>query len=477
MHSVTSDSTSNFCKTFQEKSITNVACIGAGHIGIGTIAVMAERMPDVQFTIFDDNPVTVCACQSGPLPFYHPGLDELCNKLRGKNLHFSPSLEQTVEKSQIVFVCINTPVKTGGIGQGQAPDLSSWDHVARRIADSSKNECKIVVVCSTMPMHTGKTMRQVFQAADTVKHEVVCFPAFFRGGTDVKEMANPRTVLLGSEDTKSGVMAFQVFTKFLEPWIPQDKIVPSNLWSAELAKHAQNAMIAQRISSANAVSALCEKTGADLEEVMRTARTDSRISDGYLQACPSIGGGTLMQNVEMVVWLAEQLQLSDVAAYWKSVLDMNDFQQTRFSSNIATTMGNVKGKKIAILGFAYKPDTSDTRSSPAIRICKDLIEEGAKIVVYDPQVSADSIATALGGYSAFSPLQVSFARSAIEACQGAQALVLVTAWEEFKTIDMCEVVGAMVKPPFIFDSRGVWEVRDLERMGFTVYRIGKPRRD
>eukprot|EP00286_Rhodomonas_abbreviata_P018960 CAMPEP_0181307368 /NCGR_PEP_ID=MMETSP1101-20121128/10840_1 /TAXON_ID=46948 /ORGANISM="Rhodomonas abbreviata, Strain Caron Lab Isolate" /LENGTH=441 /DNA_ID=CAMNT_0023413575 /DNA_START=199 /DNA_END=1524 /DNA_ORIENTATION=+ len=441
------------------------------------MAVMASKMPEVAFTVFDDNPKTVCACQCGPLPFYEPSLDRLVDELRGKNLSFSPSLAQTVEKAQIVFVCINTPLKKSGLGSGRAADLSSWDKVARRIVEASKDECKIIVECSTMPMNTGKTMRQVFQASATVKHEVLCFPAFYRGGTAITDMQTPRTVLLGSDETPSGLMAYNVFIKLISPWIPTDKVVHSSLWSAELAKHARNAMIAQRISSANAVSALCEKTGADLEEVMRVARSDSRISDGYLQACPGIGGNTLLHNMQMVVWLAESLQLEEVAEYWKAVVEMNEWQQTRFCDNIPQTMGNVKDKRVAILGFAYKPETDDTRSSPAIAICKSLLEEGAKLALYDPQVSTEQMAAGLGGYSAFSPQQVSFCASAMDALKGAQALVLVTAWEEFKELDMTEVVRAMAAPPFLFDSRGVWEPADVSPLGFELYQIGKPRRE
>mmetsp|Transcript_6362 Transcript_6362/g.10040 ORF Transcript_6362/g.10040 Transcript_6362/m.10040 type:complete len:451 (+) Transcript_6362:49-1401(+) len=431
-----SASTNKFAETFKSTRVTSIGCLGGGHVGVSTIAVLAKKCPDIKFTIFDDNPAVVCACQAGPLPFYEPGLDELVSELRNKNLFFSPSVQQTVRDAQVVFVCINTPVKSSGVGAGSAADLSGWESMARRIAENAGSDPKIVVECSTMPVQTAETMRKVFDAVGHAKYEVLCFPSFYRGGSALKYLQQPQKVLLGSNDTVSGLVAYETFRDILSPWIAKEKIVHSNLWSAELAKLSQNAMVAQRISSANAVSALCEKTGADLDEVMKVVGSDSRISDGYLSACPSMGGATLLQNLAMLIYVCDSLQLHEVADYWRKVLKMNEYQRTRFSDNIVNTMVNVKGKKICVLGFAYKPDTSDTRESPAISVCQAILSEGAKVAIYDPQVSMEQVTKVLGEHN---PLTVTCCTSAEEAIKDSHAVVLVTAWPEFQNLDMNKV--------------------------------------
>uniref|UniRef100_A0A7S0NF08 UDP-glucose 6-dehydrogenase n=1 Tax=Hanusia phi TaxID=3032 RepID=A0A7S0NF08_9CRYP len=469
-----SSATDEFAKLFHEKPIKRVGCLGAGHVGVSMIAVMAKKMPDVQFMIFDDNPAVVCACQSGQLPFYEPGMQDLIDSLRGKNLHFTSSIQSTVQSSQVIFVCINTPLKTSGVGSGRAADLSGWENMARRIAENSQGECKIVVECSTIPVTTGETMRKVLHAVgDAAKYEVLCFPSFYRGGTALVDLESPTRVLLGAHDTPAGVIASEAITKLLSNWIPRERIVHSNLWSAELSKLAQNAMKAQRISSTNAVSALCERTGADLTEVMRVVGSDSRIGAGYLRSCPGIGGPTLLSNLAMLVYLCESLQLAETAEYWRMVMKMNEYQKKRFCDNIVNTMVNIKNKKIAILGFAYKSDTSDARESPAIEICKTLLDEGGKLAIYDPQVSVEVIANNLNGYH---PLQITHARSAEDAIKDAHAAIFVTEWPEFSKIDMRLACASMAKPPFLFDSRGLFDVEEMERLGFQVYRIGKSNR-
>ena len=390
-----SEATNEFAQTFHNKPITRVMCFGAGVIGVSTMAIMAKQMPDVTFTVYDDNPAVVCSCQSGSLHFYEPGIRELVNETRNRNLFFSPAFEECVQQAQVVFVCINTPLKTSGIGKGRAADLSLWEKAARRIAGASCGECKIVVECSTIPITTGETMRRVLHAAgDAAKYEVLCFPSFYRAGKYVKDLLSPQRVLLGGQDTPSALIASETVTQLLSRWIPRDSIVHSNLWSAELSKLAQNAMKAQRIASTSAVSALCERTGADLDEVMQVVGTDSRIGPGYLQACPGMGGPTLVTNLSMLVYICESMKLDSVAEYWRTVIQMDEYARARFTNNVVNTMTNVKGKRVAILGFAYKPDTSDCRQSPAIGICEAMLAEGAHLSIYDPEVSTASDAIA-----------------------------------------------------------------------------------
>mmetsp|Transcript_45156 Transcript_45156/g.66218 ORF Transcript_45156/g.66218 Transcript_45156/m.66218 type:complete len:483 (+) Transcript_45156:78-1526(+) len=468
-----SEATNEFATAFHNAPLERVLCIGAGSVGVSTMALMATKMPDVRFTVFDDDPAVICGCQSGALHFYEPGMRELVNSLRTKNLHFSPAFDESVRQAQVVFVCINTPLKTSGVGSGRAADLSGWESMARRIAGASKGECKIVVECSTIPVTTGETMRKVLHAVgDAAKYEVLCFPSFYRGGQAIKDLEVPPRVLLGCQDTPSALIAQEAVTQLISRWIPRENIVHSNLWSAELSKLAQNAMKAQRISSANAVSALCERTGADLDEVMSVVGSDSRIGPGYLKACPGMGGPTLMTNLSMLVYICESMKLHAVAEYWQQVMTLNDYQQQRFCTNIVDTMVNVKGKKIAMLGFAYKPDTSDCRQSPAIAIAKAMREEGARLAIYDPQVTPEVISGAIG--ADISSLQVTMCKSAMEAVEGAHALVLVTDWECFRSLDMPQVYAAMEKPAYIFDSRGAFDNRELNDLGFVVYRIGKP---
>ena len=467
-----SEATNEFAQRFHDTPVTRVMCIGAGPVGTSTMAIMARHMPDVQITVFDDDPAVICGCQTGAPHFYEPGIQELVASLRGKNLAFSPAFDESVQAAQVIFVCINTPLKKSGIGSGRAADLSGWEAMARRIASASRGECKIVVECSTIPVATGETMRKVLHAVgDAAKYEVLCFPSFYRGGQAIKDLEVPHRVLLGCQDTPSALIAQEAVTKLLSRWIPRENIVHSNLWSAELSKLAQNAMKAQRISSANAVSALCERTGADLDEVMSVVGTDSRIGPGYLKACPGMGGPTLMTNLSMLVYICETMKLHDVAEYWQHVLTMNEYQQQRFCNNIVHTMVNVKGKKIALMGFAYKPNTSDCRQSPAIDIAKAMIAEGARLAVFDPQVRPEVIIGALGGD--IPSLQVTICKSAMEALEGADAMVLVTDWECFSTLDMSHVYTVMNKPAFVFDSRGTFDNSALKKIGFISYRIGK----
>mmetsp|Transcript_43037 Transcript_43037/g.99925 ORF Transcript_43037/g.99925 Transcript_43037/m.99925 type:complete len:470 (+) Transcript_43037:301-1710(+) len=466
--------TDEFIKEFKGAKISGVACLGGGPVGTCTMATMASRMPDVQFTVFDDNPTVVCGCQSGPLPFFEPGLEELLEKVRGKNLSFTSSLEQAVSKSQVIFVSINTPLKTSGTGGGRAPDLSGWDKMARRISKASNGACKILVECSPLPVTTGETMRKVLAACGHPgTFEVLCLPSFHRGGNAIEDLSNTETkVLLGSQDTPAGNVARETISELIRPWISGERIVHSNVWSAEISKLAQNAFIAQRISSVNAVSMLCEKTGADLDEVMRVIGSDSRLGPGYLKSCAGMGGPVMLNNLKMLIYLCESLHLPDVAEYWTEVLRLNEYQSKRFCDNIVNTMVTAKGKKIAILGFAYKAGSSDVRESQAIAICKSLLAEQCHLAIVDPQVSLETMMTSL---DMSNPLMVERCSNAMDALKGASACVLVTDWDEFKTLDWKAAAAIMEKPPYFFDSRDFVSVDHMKSLGFDVYSIGRAR--
>jgi UDPglucose 6-dehydrogenase len=450
-----------------------ICCIGAGYVGGPTMAMIALKAPHIQVTVVDMNAARIAAWNSDTLPIYEPGLDEVVKQRRGKNLHFSTAVKETIQAADIIFVAVNTPTKTYGVGAGRAADLRFIESVARTIAEVADGS-KIIVEKSTIPVKTAETIKDIL-AANTrgAKFQVLSNPEFLAEGTAVADLIQPDRVLIGGERTPEGDAAVQKLVEVYANWVPREKIITTNLWSSELSKLVANAFLAQRISSINSISALCEATGADVDEVANAIGKDSRIGPKFLKASVGFGGSCFQKDILNLAYLCEKFGLPEVSAYWESVVKMNDWQKERFASRVVSALYNsVADKKIAVLGFAFKKDTNDTRESAAIAVCRSLLGEQAKVVVYDPKVPASEIVhDVLGAGGANARLTV--ARSAYEAAAGVHAIVVVTEWDEFKTLDFAKIYDGMVKPAFVFDGRNILDLGKLRALGFRAQGIGK----
>ena len=415
----------------------------------------------------------LAAWNSDELPIYEPGLTEIVKMVRGKNLFFSTHVKTAIKEADFIFVAVNTPTKTYGVGAGRAADLRYIEAVARTIAEVAESP-KIIIEKSTIPVKTAETIKDILAAnGGNLAHEVLSNPEFLAEGTAIEDLLAPDRVLIGGERTPGGERALAALVDIYARWVPRERIITTNLWSAELSKLVANAFLAQRISSINAISALCEATGADVDEVANAIGQDSRIGRKFLKASVGFGGSCFQKDILNLVYLCECYDLPEVAAYWESVVDINEWQKHRVSTKIVKSLFNsVADKRIAVLGFAFKKDTNDTRESPAISVVRDLLEEKANVVIYDPQVpEAKIIRDVLGPGSECDRLSV--ASSAIHAAEGAHALVVLTEWDEFKTLDFEKLYAAMPKPAFIFDGRNILPLEILRAVGFRVYGIGK----
>lgn len=450
-----------------------ICCIGAGYVGGPTMAMIARKAPDIQVTVVDMNAARIAAWNDGKLPIYEPGLDEVVKQARGRNLFFSTDVAGNIKSADIIFVAVNTPTKTYGVGAGRAADLRYIESVARTIAEHAESD-KIIVEKSTIPVKTAESIKAIVASnAKGVKFQVLSNPEFLAEGTAVKDLENPDRVLIGGERTPAGEKALQVLVDVYARWVPRERIITTNLWSSELSKLVANAFLAQRISSINSISALCEATGADVDEVANAIGKDSRIGPKFLKSSVGFGGSCFQKDILNLTYLCESFGLPEVAAYWTSVVGINDWQKRRFAARIVKELFNtVADKKIAVLGFAFKKDTNDTRESAAINVCRDLLAEHANVCVYDPKVPADEIvADTLGKGQTNSRLTV--AADAYAACAGAHAIAIVTEWDEFKTLDYAKIFAAMPKPACLFDGRNIVDLAALRAIGFRAFGIGK----
>jgi UDPglucose 6-dehydrogenase len=436
------------------------------------MAMIACKAPDIEVKVVDMNAARIAAWNSDTLPIYEPGLDEVVRQARGRNLHFSTDVRGAIAAADIIFVAVNTPTKTYGVGAGRAADLKFIESVARTIAEVATKP-KIIVEKSTIPVKTAETIKEIL-AENTrgVKFEVLSNPEFLAEGTAIADLHQPDRVLIGGERTDGGDAAVKTLVDVYGRWVSRDRIITTNLWSSELSKLVANAFLAQRISSINSISALCEATGADVDEVAHAIGRDSRIGPKFLKASVGFGGSCFQKDILNLVYLCEHFGLPEVASYWESVVKMNDWQKHRFATRIVRALFNsVADKKIAVLGFAFKKDTNDTRESAAISVCRDLLAEQARVVVYDPKVPADEIRRDVLGSLQDSRLTV--VNNAYEAAENAHAVVIVTEWDEFKTLDYKRIFEHMTKPAFIFDGRNILDLAALKAIGYRTYGIGK----
>jgi UDPglucose 6-dehydrogenase len=433
------------------------------------MAMIAKQCPDVQVTVVDINEKRIAAWQTDELPIYEPGLLEVVQEARGRNLFFSSDVDQGIRDADIVFVSVNTPTKTFGEGAGRASDLQYWELCARRIKEVSTSD-KIIVEKSTLPVRTAEAMERVLHAGDNAVHfEVLSNPEFLAEGTAIADLENPDRVLIGGHETESGQKALQTLVDIYASWIPRERILTTNVWSSELSKLTANAFLAQRVSSINAISALCEATGANVSDVAHAIGTDSRIGSKFLKASIGFGGSCFKKDILNLVYLCETYGLKEPAEYWNQVVAMNEYQEARFVSTMLHNMFNtIANKRIAILGFAFKADTGDTRESPAIKVCRQLAAEHATLVVSDPK--------ALENAKLEMPEladQIEFEEDPYKAAEGAHAVAVLTDWKLYKELDFQRIYDSMQKPAFLFDGRNMLDHDALFDMGFEVYSIGK----
>jgi UDPglucose 6-dehydrogenase len=446
----------------------SICCIGAGYIGGPTMAAIADHNHDRKVIVVDINKARIDAWNSDKMPIFEPGLEEVVKRRRGKNLFFSTDIDGAIKECDIIFVGVNTPTKTFGRGAGCASDLQYWEATARNIVKVA-NGNKIVVEKSTLPVRTAEAMERILSQHGKFRFDVLSNPEFLAEGTAIADLENPDRVLIGGHQTPEGKAAIQALVDVYAAWVPRERILTTNLWSSELSKLAANAFLAQRVSSINSLSALCEETEADVEEVARAIGTDSRIGPKFLKTGPGFGGSCFKKDILNLVYICESYGLTEVADYWRQVVTINDYQQRRLVGNVLKTMFNtLAGKKVAVFGFAFKADTSDTRESPAIAITKMLAEERANITITDPQALVH-VKEDLGELAD----KVKTTEDPYEAARDADAVILLTEWKQFKALDYRKIFDGMRKPAFIFDGRNVLDHAALRALGFEVRALGK----
>jgi UDPglucose 6-dehydrogenase len=448
----------------------NILCIGAGYVGGPTMAIIAYKCPQYRVTVVDINPIRIAEWNSDDLPIYEPGLDEIVHATRGKNLFFSTDIAGGIRDNDIIFVSVNTPTKTFGAGAGMAADLQYWEKTARQILQYSQSS-KIVIEKSTLPVKTALAMEKILNyTKNSVSFDVLSNPEFLAEGSAIKDLENPDRILIGCRETESGLAARETLVEIYANWVPKEKIITSNIWSSELSKIVSNAFLAQRISSINAISALCEKTDADVTEVSRAVGMDSRIGSKFLSASVGFGGSCFKKDILNLVYLCQHYGLHEVADYWESVVIINQYQQERFILNMLTTMFNtLAGKKICLFGFAFKANTGDTRESPAIYITRRLLEEKAEIIITDPKALKNAKADLTGMEGNFS-----FVEDPYKAVEGCHAIAVLTEWDLYRNLDFRKIFNTMTKPASIFDGRNIIDHKRCFDIGFNVYPTGKP---
>ncbi len=444
-----------------------ILCIGAGYVGGPTMAMIAAKCPDYKVIVADINAARIAAWQTDKLPIYEPGLLDLVKVARGRNLSFTTDLPKAIREADVIFVSVNTPTKTFGEGAGQAADLQYWEKCARMIKTHAGGP-KIIVEKSTVPVRTAEAMAYILNSG-TEHFEVLSNPEFLAEGTAVSDLEKPDRVLIGGRANAKGRAAVEEVAAIYAHWVPRDRILTTNVWSSELSKLAANAFLAQRISSINAMSALCEASGADVKDVARAIGMDVRIGARFLNASVGFGGSCFKKDVLNLVYLCRHYGLAQVADYWESVVRMNEYQQARFVQGMLVHMFNtVADKRIAVFGFAFKADTGDTRESPANHVVRGLLTERARVVVTDPQ-ALDNARLDLADVAG----QVEFEPDPYRAAAGAHAIAVVTEWKEYQKLDYARIFQSMEKPAAIFDGRNILDHAALFALGFNVVPIGK----
>jgi UDPglucose 6-dehydrogenase len=461
--------------------IKNICCIGAGYVGGPTMTMIAAKCPHIKVNVVDINEKRIAAWNDENLdniPIYEPGLSDLVGQTRGKNLFFSTDVDAAIQEADMIFISVNTPTKTYGEGKGMAADLKYIELCARQIAAVATSD-KIIVEKSTLPVRTAEALRSILDhTGNGVHFDILSNPEFLAEGTAVADLLHPDRVLIGGEHTDKGKKAQQALVEVYANWVPRDQILTTNVWSAELSKLTANAFLAQRVSSINAISELCEVTEADVNEVAKAIGADSRIGSKFLKASVGFGGSCFQKDILNLVYISQTYGLQEVADYWEQVILMNDHQKRRFAKKIVKTLFNtVSGKKIALLGWAFKKDTNDTRESAAIYVADYLLKEQAEVVVYDPKVTAEQIYSDLNYLGTRSDKEnrslLTVVNHPMDAVEKAHATAVLTEWDEFKEYNWKSIYDKMLKPAFLFDGRMLLDREELKGIGFEVYTTGK----
>ena len=463
-------------KFIPPKDIKKICCIGAGYVGGPSMAVIAEKCPHITVTVVDINKERIESWNSENfenLPVFEPGLKEIIKKNRGKNLFFSNNVQKEIESSNMIFLCVNTPTKIRGIGAGKASDLKWLEICANEISTYAKNNT-IIVEKSTVPVKTAEILEEILSKSNSGNNfSVLSNPEFLAEGTAINDLLNPDRILIGGKDK----ISIEILSKIYMNWVAPEKIIKTNIWSSELSKLSANAFLAQRISSINSISAICEQTGADVNEVSKSIGTDTRIGSRFLQSGPGFGGSCFKKDILNLIYLCDFYNLPDVSNYWKSVLKINDWQQRRITKTIVEKLfGTVSDKKIAILGFAFKANTNDTRESPSISICHDLLEEGAKLFIHDPKVKSDQINFILNESITNCANRVEgtweYSLNIDNAINDAHAIIILTEWEEYSKIKWLDKEDSLKKNIWIFDTRSIIDIEEIKKTKIKLWRLG-----
>lgn len=446
------------------------------------MAIIAQKCPNIVVNVVDINAERIAAWNDkdvNNIPIYEPGLSDIVAATRGKNLFFSTEVEKAIDAADMIFISVNTPTKTYGVGKGMAADLKFIELCARQIAEVAKND-KIVVEKSTLPVRTAEAIKNILDnTGNGVNFQILSNPEFLAEGTAVADLEKPDRVLIGGDiGTVKGIEAVQALVNIYAHWVPEERILTTNVWSSELSKLTANAFLAQRISSINALSELCENTEADIDEVAKAIGMDSRIGPKFLKTSVGFGGSCFQKDILNLVYIAKSYGLNEVADYWEQVIIMNDHQKRRFAKNIVKTLYNtVSGKKIAFLGWAFKKDTNDTRESAAIYVADILLDEQSTIHVYDPKVKPNQIYNDLDYLCTRNEEEnkkgVITYNNPYDACKDAHAIAVLTEWDEFKNYDWQRIYDSMKKPAFVFDGRNLIDRKQMEAIGFVYQGIGK----
>ena len=455
-----------------KRKIKNICCIGAGYVGGPTMAIIADKCPNLNVCVVDMNSKRINDWNShdlNSLPIFEPGLSQVIGRCRGKNLHFYDEVEKNISIADMIFISVNTPTKTKGLGAGQASDLKWIESCARQIAKYSTGHT-IVVEKSTLPVKTALTIKSILDAYtlkdyDAKSFSILSNPEFLAEGTAVNDLINPDRILIGGEDEEAISSLKEIYLN----WVSESKIITTDLWSSELSKLIANAFLAQRISSINSISALCEVTEANIENVAKAIGMDTRIGEHFLNSGPGFGGSCFKKDISNLIYICNHYGLHEVAKYWEQVIEINSWQQNRISSLIVDKLfGTISGKKLTVLGFAFKPDTNDTRESPSINICQSLLEEGCFLNIYDPKVVKEQIQSDLKKYNdswkKFDDLY--------EAARGSDALIIITGWKEFYNLDFFKLFKVMRSPCWIFDTRNIVDAKIAKSFGFNIWKLG-----
>ncbi|ETZ24557.1 nucleotide sugar dehydrogenase [Pedobacter sp. V48] len=460
--------------------IKKICCIGAGYVGGPTMSVIANQCPDIKVTVVDLNEARIAAWNDADInniPVYEPGLGDIVNEARGRNLFFSTDVEKAIDEADAIFISVNTPTKTYGAGKGQAADLKWIELCARQIARVSTSD-KIIIEKSTLPVRTASTLKEILKhTGNGVKFHILSNPEFLAEGTAVQDLLAPDRVLIGGEQTDEGIKSINALVEVYARWVPLEKILTTNIWSSELSKLTANAFLAQRVSSINSLSELCEYTEADINEVAKAIGTDSRIGSKFLKASVGFGGSCFQKDILNLVYIARSYGLNQVADYWEQVIIMNDHQKLRFANKIIKNLYNtVNGKKIAFLGWAFKKDTNDTRESAAIYVADHLLYEQAEISVYDPKVPEQQIYVDLDYLATRSSSEnkqlLKIENDPYDTCKNAHAIAVLTEWDEFNDYDWQRIFDNMLKPAHVFDGRNILDKTKLKQIGFLVNGVG-----